>query len=67
MPMLQLLNVRMYITYHDTNVFYVHRDMNFTCVYVYYFTVPDNITEVMLMCEVLNQINQCIVEWEVRT
>ena len=27
--------------------------------------VPDGITEVMLICEVMNQINQCTVQWDV--
>ena len=28
-------------------------------------TVPGNITGVMLMCEVMDQINQCTVQWDV--
>ena len=28
-------------------------------------TVPGSITGVMLMCEVMDQINQCTVQWDV--
>ena len=32
---------------------------------LYFSTVPDRVTGVMLMCEVMDQINQCTVQWDV--
>ena len=33
--------------------------------YNYYFAVPGNITGVAVMCEEMDQIHQCTVQWDV--